>query len=354
MTTRETNIAHTSRQYWWFQLIFWAVYWVLNLIFARAYGYSSALIDGVFIVLSLLMLAVTHGYRWLYYRYGQRRAVGVICLQLLWLLPLSALLLQVLFATLIYAGIKLYPAPGRSLGTFSIGGFVGYVMNTTVILVLWSVIALLRAEWGKRRTAERDYWQNEIRLREVELQILRSQINSHFLFNALNNIRALILEDVQAARQALADLATLLRGLMHSDSLATVPLRDEIDLVKGYLALEALQFEQRLTFEIVMEPRLLDAQVPPLLLQTLVENAIKHGIARRNGGGHVRISATSVSATQWHLRVENPPAQLPEDHKGSGIGLKNASERLRAAFGDNSSLELVLLSTVTATATLPI
>jgi signal transduction histidine kinase len=353
MTTTE-NSPPTSHQYWWFQLVFWIAYWVLNLIFAHAYGYSSALVDGVFFVLSLLMFAVTHSYRWLYRQYGQRITVGVICLQLLWLLPLSALLLQALFAALIYVGIELYPSPGRSLGTFSTGAFVGYVMNTTIILVLWSVIALLRAEWGKRRTAERDYWQNEIRLREVELQVLRSQINSHFLFNALNNIRALMLEDVQAARQALADLATLLRGLMHSDALATVRLRDEIDLVKGYLALEALQFERRLTFEIVVEPRLLDAQLPPLLLQTLVENAIKHGIARRNGGGHVRISAKPASATQWHLQVENPPAQLPAGHKGSGIGLKNASERLRAVFGDNCSLDLVCLSTVTATATLPL
>src|SRR5690606_35913235 len=125
------------------------------------------------------------------------------------------------------------------------------------------------------------FWQNEIRLRELELQFLRSQINSHFLFNALNNIRALILEDTSAARQALSDLATLLRGLMQSEHKQTVPLREELEWVQGYLALESLQFEQRLQFDLDIDSTLLDASLPPMLLQTLVENAIKHGIARR-------------------------------------------------------------------------
>jgi two-component system LytT family sensor kinase len=343
-----------SRQYWRFQLIFWGAYWVLNLIFSRSWGYSSLFYDLLFIPLSFVMLAVTHGYRWLYVQYGQHKTIAGICWHLLWLLPLSAAAIQILIAliTRVYLlNFSAYNPAGPQLST--IGAFVGYIINTTFILMVWCLICLLRLEWARRIDAERDYWQNQLRLREVELQFLRSQINSHFLFNTLNNIRSLILEDAHAARQAVTDLATLLRGLMHSEARITVSLREELELVKGYLALEALQFEQRLSFELNIETRLQEAQVPPLLLQTLVENAIKHGIARRAAGGAIRISASALADDRWCLQVENPPAELPANRESNGIGLKNARSRLRAAFGELASLELAQTATVLARAEMP-
>lgn len=348
------NHGPASREYWRFQLVFWGIYWVVNLIFARAWGYDAVMYDGIFVLLSAGLLAITHGYRWLYLRVGSHRSVRAICLHLLWLLPLSALLTQVLLSVLLYAGFRLLGTQVENPGTSAVGALIGYSMNTSFILMLWCLICLLRVEWSKRRAAERDYWQNQLRLREVELQFLRSQINSHFLFNALNNIRALILEDAQAARQALSDLSTLLRGLMHSEAVATVSLRDELELVKGYLALEALQFEQRLSFAITVDPRVQDVKLPPLLLQTLVENAIKHGIARRSDGGAIHISAMPLSVDRWRLQVANPPAELPASHAGNGIGLKNARERLYAAFGDRASLDISFAASVLATAELPL
>jgi hypothetical protein len=349
-----TTIAAPSRKYWRFQFIFWGAYWALNLIFARAWGYDFWLYDVLFVLISGVLLAVTHGYRQLYVRYGQYKPITTVCLHLVWLLPLSAVLAQLLVAVLTYACFVLISVSGPGDLTLSTeGAFVGYVINTTIILMLWCLICLLSTEWVRRRKAEHDYWQNQLRLREVELQFLRSQINSHFLFNTLNNIRALILEDAQAARQALNDLATLLRGVMHSEAVATISLRDEIELVKGYLALEALQFEQRLSFDFAIDPRVQDAKVPPLLLQTLVENAIKHGIARRSAGGAVHISAAPTAGKRWRLQVENPPAELPATGEGNGIGLKNARERLKAIFGDLASLELSSTATVLATAELP-
>jgi signal transduction histidine kinase len=346
--------ASISPYYWRFQLMFWGIYWVLNLVYARAFGYSSVFYDGLFVVLSLLLFATTHTLRWLYLHYGQHKPAALLCLHLLWLLPASAVLCQLLFGLFIYTYLQLLPADnpaGAQLGSAS--ALLGYIINTTLILMLWCAICLLHSEWLRRRNAERDYWQNQVRLREVELQFLRSQINSHFLFNALNNIRSLVHEDAEAAREAITDLATLLRGLMHSEAKATVSLRDEVELVKGYLALETLQFEQRLSFEVNIDARLHDAQVPPLLLQTLVENAIKHGIARRAAGGVIRISATALPDNRWCLQVENPPAELPAARSSNGIGLKNARSRLHAAFGELASLELALSATVLAKAEMP-
>lgn len=348
-----------SKLYWRFQLGFWGGYWLLNLVYARVWGYSSFSYDGLFVVLSVLLFGLTHGYRRLYTRYGRQKSVAALCLHLAWLLPASAVLLQMLFGAFASAWVRFFPAvdPAAIATRYSdmryTDALVGYVINTTIILMLWCLITLLRIEWLRRRNAEREYWQNELRLREAELQFLRSQINSHFLFNALNNIRSLILEDPQSARQAVTDLATMLRGLMHSEARTTVSLRDEVELVKGYLALESLQFEQRLSFELNIDPRLQEAQVPPLLLQTLVENAVKHGIARRSQGGAIRISATSLPDKRWCLQVENPPAELPANRESNGIGLKNARSRLQAAFGELASLELAQAHTVLARAEMP-
>lgn len=351
-----TGKAPTTRAYWRFQVVFWGVWFILSALFARVWGYYTFAYDLMFAVLSVTMLLVTHGYRWLYRRHGTQKPLRALWLHLLWLVPLSAVLVQVLFSGSIYlffhSGVQANPVAAGALGR--IGPFLTNVVQTAFFLLMWSLICLIRVEWQRRRDAERDYWQNQVRLREVELQFLRSQINSHFLFNALNNIRSLVREDAEAARQGLSHLAILLRGLMRSEAVTAVRLEDEIELVRGYLALEALQFEQRLDFQLQIDPGLRDAQLPPLLLQTLVENAVKHGIARRPAGGTVRISAAPVSATRWQLQVENPPAELPAQHEGNGIGLRNARDRLRAAFGELARLDLTLGTTVRATAELPL
>lgn len=321
----DTSIGINHKKYWLSQLVFWGGYWLLNIIFVTAWGYSSVLMNSVFAILSLLMFGFTHSLRFLYKRFFHQKSLAYICLQLLWLLPLASTFIQLILFGIIYMTLQTNPALGQSLQNSSAGSFIGYSMNTCIMLILWCLVYLFRAEWVKRRQMEKAHWENQVKLRDIELQFLRSQINSHFLFNALNNIRSLILEDTQAARQGLTDLATLLRGLMHSDTKVTVSLRDEVEWVKGYLALETLQFEQRLSYELTIDTELLDAQLPPLLLQTLVENAIKHGVARRRLGGKIRISATLASSNCWRLRVENPTAELPAEQESNGIGLKKCA-----------------------------
>jgi sensor histidine kinase YesM len=350
----KASIGTNHKKYWLFQLAFWGGYWLLNLIFVTAWGYSSTLMNSIFFFLSLLMFVFSHSLRFIYKSFFYEKTLLHISLHLLWLLPLASVLIQFILFGIIYLIVQMDPVSSQGLQTASLGSFIGYSINTCIMLVLWCLVYLFRAEWVKRRKTEMDYWQNQIKLRDIELQFLRSQINSHFLFNALNNIRSLILEDVQAARQGLNDLATLLRGVMHSEAKITVSLREEVEWVKGYLALESLQFEQRLSYELAIDPALLDAQLPPLLLQTLVENAIKHGISRRRFGGSIRISANPISSSHWRLQVENPTAELPAEHESNGIGLKNARDRLFAAFGNNARLELHFSGTVIATAEMPL
>jgi LytS/YehU family sensor histidine kinase len=128
----------------------------------------------------------------------------------------------------------------------------------------------------------------ELALREAELRALEAQINPHFLFNCLNSIRALVIEDPPKAQDMITRFATLLRYNLNHESRHTVPLSAEAEVVADYLALEKVRFEDRLRLQIAIDPAVASLPVPPMILQTLVENALKHGIARLPQGANFR------------------------------------------------------------------
>jgi hypothetical protein len=345
--------ATSTRAYYWAQLMFWGGYLLVNWVFIALWGQMSNAAAAIFISHTLLLLSASHGLRQLYHQQTGNTQFAAMMLQLLWVLPLCALAIQCLLHLFIY-GVLVFTPLQKNIHALSPGSFIGYSISTSIILALWAILYLLRSEFTKRRETEIAHWRDQAKLRDMELQFLRSQINSHFLFNSLNNLRSLILEDPQAARQGLADLATLLRGLLQAETHITVTLREELDWVRGYLALEALQFEQRLQYELAIDDSLLNAKVPPLLLQTLVENAIKHGIAGRRKGGLIFLRAKLLGAEQWQLEVENPAAELPALHQGNGIELANTRARLAIAFGVQATLDLQLGERVIARVTMPI
>src|SRR5690606_16611858 len=263
----------------------------------------------IFIMLSVLLWLASDGLRWLHKNYGRSHSLTYIFLHLLWLLPLTGLAVQLLLSIIIYGLMSQFPNLAEGVQPMHSGSLLLYTANTSIILLLWSIIYLLRAEFFKRRHAEIEHWRLRAEMKERELDFLRSQINSHFLFNAINNLRAMVREDAERARSGLADLSTLLRGILHSDSRSLIKLQEELEWVRGYLSLEALQFENRLIVEEQIDPELLNAQMPPLLLQTLVENAIKHGIAARRSGGKIIFSARQLDNDRWQLSVTNPKSE---------------------------------------------
>ena len=184
-------------------------------------------------------------------------------------------------------------------------------------------------------------------VKEAELRALKSQINPHFLFNSLNSLRALIDEDAPRARESVTRLANMLRYSLQSGQLETVPLEEEVRIVEDYLALEQIRHESRLRVRWDITDEVRRQSVPPMLLQTLVENAVKYGISVRREGGELVISAR-VEANCIHIRVTNPgdlnaPTSISAARAGSstGVGLRNASERLKLLFGERATLQLV-------------
>lgn len=336
------------------QGLFWGGYCLLNLLLISLSNLFSLVTLAAFVMLSLLLALSSHGLRWLYQRYAVHLSLGLIALHLVWLLPVISLAVQLLLYGVIYAIITSAPALAEGVQETTTGNFFLYTINTSIMLLLWSILYLLRAEFFKRRNAEIEHWRLQADIKERELDFLRSQINSHFLFNAINNLRAMVREDAERARSGLADLSVLLRGILHSDNRSLIKLHEELEWVRGYFALEALQFEDRLITEEHIDKELLNAQLPPLLLQTLAENSIKHGIAARRSGGKVTIEAIKISATEWMLRVTNPPPEFATNHAGHGVGLANARERLALAFGDKASLQLELTHQACAQVVMPL
>lgn len=195
----------------------------------------------------------------------------------------------------------------------------------------WQAVrAHRRTELAQSRLGER--------LAHAELQALRMQLHPHFLFNALNGISALIPRDPEAADEMLSRLGQLLRKSLDRREAHRVPLREELAFLNDYLELERLQYADRLSVLVSVPEPLLDLPVPALLLQPLVENALRHGLAPKADGGTLRISAEAAGG-MLRLAVEDDGYGVQEGHQ-EGHGLRQVHERLRLSYGDEARFSL--------------
>src|SRR5262249_28072007 len=160
-----------------------------------------------------------------------------------------------------------------------------------IVLSLWTTLYVTIHEFRGRRAREMRSLRLEMMVQEAQLRGLRAQLNPHFLFNCLNGLREVIAEDPERAQLMVTQLSALLRYSLQPNQPEMVPLADEIRAVEDYLALQEIRFEERLHVAWSVAPEARNARVPPMLLQTLVENALKHGIAQRPQGGEVAIHA---------------------------------------------------------------
>ncbi len=176
---------------------------------------------------------------------------------------------------------------------------------------------------------------------EIELNNLKSQLNPHFIFNALNSIRALVDENPSKSKQAINQLSNILRNSLASDKKGLTKFEDELKIVKDYLGLESIRFEERLKTEFDIHPESQKFLVPPLMIQTLVENGIKHGISKLTPGGLIQLK-TYVTNNHLKIHIRNSGHLLNGAKRSkSGLGLKNTVQRLKLIYGDEASFRIV-------------
>jgi two-component system, LytTR family, sensor histidine kinase AlgZ len=190
---------------------------------------------------------------------------------------------------------------------------------------------------GSAREAERRAVEARLLAQGSELKALKAQINPHFLFNSLHSISALTGSDPARAREMCILLSDFLRSTLGLGDRASVPLRDELGQVRRYLTIEKVRFGDRLRFEEEVDDEALDCEVPPLILQPLVENAVKHGVATMIDETRITLRA-SPGVTSLHLTLENQYDPDAESRTTNGVGLKNVHQRLQAAYGKETSI----------------
>jgi hypothetical protein len=225
------------------------------------------------------------------------------------------------------------------------------IVNWAVVFLIWLTIYFTAIGVREHRSAQLRQSELARALHLAELRLLKAQLNPHFLFNALNTVRSLIADNPARAQNAVTHLANTLRYTLGSRQDELVTLAQELDTVTDYLELESMRFEDRLRIEREVPADAAGVYVPVMLLQTLVENAIKHGIAELASGGLLRISAV-VENDILTVEIENPRTDAPIPAEGEGVGLRNARDRLRLLFGARASLDLDLSKPTMATARL--
>jgi len=233
---------------------------------------------------------------------------------------------------------------GLSLSQFSpqliIGSIANVISTYSLYYISWSAFYFAYQFLQKNRQVEIEKWKLQASFKDAELSALKSQVNPHFIFNSLNNIRSLVIEDAEKARDSITHLSELLRFSIQFDQFEKVSLEKEIEVVKDYLELESIQLEERLEYRFDVSKECGEVNLPPMIVQTLVENAIKHSINELPNGGQILIES-ELSNDYLKIFVKNS-GQLRSDTPGKrkGIGIKNSRERLRLLYGEKASLSV--------------
>jgi two-component system, LytTR family, sensor kinase len=209
------------------------------------------------------------------------------------------------------------------------------------IVVYWLIVGVAHGMMFYRRYRQRDAEAAVLasRLASAELEVLKSQLHPHFLFNAMNTISALMHRDVKAADRMLARLSELLRAALDHTSEQEVSLSDELNFLESYLEIEQTRFGERLRVEVDVPPNVLDAVVPHMIMQPLVENAIRHGVAPRAAVGTVTIRARGRRDMLDLEVLDDGPGVPPGRSTNGGLGLANVKARLQQLYGDRFSFE---------------
>jgi len=270
-----------------------------------------------------------------------------------WLnLPLKNTILRILTASII-TGIIIYAlvfAASYVAGTFkqeeyNFARLVAGIINTSILILLWCLIYYVvhYTENYKKKEIESLIW--EAAVKDYELKTLKSQLNPHFMFNAMNSIRALIEEDPESAKVAITKLSNILRYSLQMERMERVPLEDEIETVINYLDLERIRFEDRLKYKIDIDKVTNKIEIPPMMIQTLVENGIKHGIAKRTEGGEVQLKSkmiTTSNGPKLKIEIRNSGYFSEEQlRNSSGFGVSNTKHRLNLLFGDDAHFSIM-------------
>ncbi len=212
------------------------------------------------------------------------------------------------------------------------------ILNAFIFVFFWMLIYISVKMLHRLRKDRLERLELEKTLKESQLNTLKGQINPHFMFNSLNNIRGLMLEDVEKSREMITRLSEMLRYSLIKSNLDVISLSEELENVENYIELSKIQLENRLQFDKKIDIELLEIKIPPMLIQMLLENAVKHGISNLNNGGKIVLQIKKNKAN-LEILVQND-GKLILDKTSTKVGLKNIKKRLKLMYNGKASFSL--------------
>lgn len=330
------QIVQKISNYWLCQFAGWGILGISYLFFAISFGQgiSNEYLFKILIIVFGGILS-THLLR------GYIRRNNWLLLpveKILFRLSAAVVMTSLLYSLLVMGANQLAGVEKNTRNLDFLTRLIANVLNNSIFIIPWVLFYYFYHYLVKSRRQEMDTLKLEALVKELELKTIKSHINPHFIFNALNSIRALIDENPIKARDAVTNLSNILRSSMQAEKQETVPLERELNIVKDYLALEYIRFEERLQIEYNINSETLSQPVPPMMLQTLVENAIKHGIGREVNGGVVKVISEFQNG-HHQLIVENSGIlDLPA--QSDGFGISSTRNRLYLLFGEKAKFSI--------------
>lgn len=351
-------LSDRNRLYWVLQLGGWGTFLGGSFILANIFNleYPEAIIINRTIAMTLTGLLVTHLLREILKRSGlmQKKLERSIP----WLL-LALALSSFVYGLLVLAAFETFDLylSQEVIEKLNIGQLLLAVsMEMSTIMLAWLTVYCFYHYYADSRKRQLDQLKLEGVIKQMELKTLKAHLNPHFIFNSLNSIRALVDLDPARARRAITELSNLLRGSLQTEQAQLVPLQKEIDMIRDYLALESIRFEDRMQIDWQIEEDTLALPVPPMMLQTLVENAIKHGIGTRPQGGRIIIRSTREPIGRQHVLEILNTGTLNGAVLNNGFGISSTQSRLQLLYGADARFEIASLpdDIVKATVRIPL
>jgi two-component system, LytTR family, sensor kinase len=320
-----------NKIYWYCQIIGWSVYIFLNLIFFGLTGKSTARESVLLLTFLPMGIFYTHLYRNIIirYRFLKLKVIGQVIIVILSSVALAIIFILTSYAIAFIIGSKV---------TFNIVDFFANVFSVVVVFVMWNIFYFVFHYFQNYKRSEINNYRLMALSNETELNNLKAQLNPHFMFNSLNSIRALIDEEPPKAKKAITQLSNILRNTLLMSKNKEITLKDELVLVKDYLELEQIRYEERLTAIFSKDENCEGILVPPLIVQAQVENGIKHGISRLPEGGKIEIEVYKDQQF-LHIHVSNS-GQLNTAKPETGFGFKNSEQRLQILYGDTAKITI--------------
>jgi len=325
----------TSKYYWWLQIGGWGSLALILILINMLFGKVD---QQFFVALSLQILAsifATHLFRIYIHRAGW---LDLPVERALPRLALGILIVCLLDSVIRISVINWLDLSGSNKKIVFSTRFLLVTVENGLYIIPWTLIYYFFHYIEKSRKQLLDTFKLEALVKELELKTIKSHINPHFIFNALNSIRALIDENPPRARTAITELSNILRSSMQTEKQETVFFEKELNIVKDYLALEHIRFEDRLHVQYEIAEDTLSQPIPPMMLQTLVENAIKHGISKQVSGGTVTI--VSKMKDRYHQLVIRNTGRLDKSGNDDGFGLMSTRNRLYLLFGEQANFNI--------------